>query len=164
MKTEDVRPPSSVRWLSWLLERFVTGVVLVLIVLMMGVIALATLDLAWRLVEDVLTPPVLRLEVQELLDLFGLFLLILIGLELLETTRVYLRSQVMHLEVVIEVALIALARKVIVLDTAKEGSITVLGLAALTLALAVAFYLHRRAQKRAERPEAANEGTGALPY
>jgi uncharacterized membrane protein (DUF373 family) len=143
--------------MSWLVERFETGIVLVLILLMMGVIALATLDLAWRLVTDVLTPPVLRLEVQDLLELFGLFLLILIGLELLETTRAYLRSHVVHLEVVLEVALIALARKVIVLDTAKEGGVTVLGLAALALALAVAFYLQRRAKKRAERPEAGND-------
>jgi hypothetical protein len=40
---------------------------------------LATLDLAWIVVQDVITPPMFVLEVSELLDIFGLFMLVLIG-------------------------------------------------------------------------------------
>ncbi len=151
MKPPDWKDAPSTAWVGRLLGRFEHGVVLVLIVLLMGVIALSTLDLAWRLIHDVITPPVLLLDVQELLELFGFFLLILIGLELLETIRAYLNTHVIHLEVVLEVALIALARKVIVLHTRKEGALTLLGLAALVVALAVAFHVHLRATQRAAR-------------
>ncbi len=47
-------------------------------------------------------------------EIFGFFMLILIGIELLETIRAYLVENVVHVEVVIEVALIAIARKVII--------------------------------------------------
>ncbi|MCI0571914.1 MAG: phosphate-starvation-inducible PsiE family protein, partial [Myxococcaceae bacterium] len=94
MKPPDWKDAPSTAWVGRLLGRFEHGVVLVLILLLMGVIALSTLDLAWRLIHDVITPPVLLLDVQELLELFGFFLLILIGLELLETIRAYLNTHV----------------------------------------------------------------------
>ena len=52
-------------------------------------------------------------------------------------------------------ALIAVARKVIVLDTKELPSLTLLGIAALIVALAIAFYL----EKHARRMERANEHT-----
>lgn len=87
------------------------------------------------------------LEVDELLELFGFFLLIVIGVELLETIKAYLRDNVIHIEIVLEVALIAIARKVIVLDLSKYDGVSVLAVAALILALAVASMLRRRARK-----------------
>lgn len=99
-----------------------------------------------------MTPPILLLEVDELLEIFGFFLLILIGVELLETVKAYLRDNVVHLEIVLEVALIAIARKVIALDLSKYDGVTVLSVAALILALASAFFLERRTRKRSESP------------
>ena len=58
-----------------------------LIGMMAGVVVLAVADLAWVLVEGVISPPVVLLDVDELLDLFGMFLLVLIGIELLETLK-----------------------------------------------------------------------------
>ena len=52
--------------------------------------------------------------------------------------------KVVHVEIVLEVALIAIARKVIILDLEKYDSLTVLGMAGLILAVAVAFYVVRR--------------------
>jgi len=40
---------------------------------------LTTIELAWILVKDVLTPPVFLLEIEEILELFGLFLLVLLA-------------------------------------------------------------------------------------
>jgi uncharacterized membrane protein (DUF373 family) len=51
-------------------------------------------------------------------------------------------------EVVLEVALIAVSRKVIILDVKEYSSLTILAIAALILALSVAFFLERRARGR----------------
>nr|WP_277989565.1 phosphate-starvation-inducible PsiE family protein [Corallococcus sp. NCSPR001] len=112
--------------------------------MMMVVVALATLELGWIIAQDIITPPVLILEVDELLEIFGFVLLILIGVELLETIKAYLRDNVVHVEIVLEVALIAIARKVIVLDLSKYDGVSVLAVAALIIALAVAFSLRAR--------------------
>ena len=114
--------------------------------MMMLVVALATLDLGWIITKDILTPPILLLDLDELLEIFGFFLLILIGVELLETIKAYLRdNNIIHVEIVLEVAVIAVARKVIVLDLSKYDGLTVLAIAALIIALTTAFFLMRRA-------------------
>ena len=135
--------------LGGVLRRFERVIVLALIGMMMGVVALSTAELGYLIVKDVISPPVLFLEIDELLEIFGFFLLVLIGVELLETLKAYLHENVIHVEIVLEVAIIAIARKAIVLDLTKYSAVTVLGIAALVLALAVAFAFERRARARA---------------
>ncbi len=129
-----------------ILQYFEQGIVHFLIVMMAVVILLATGQLGWLILQDVVTPPLLVLEINELLDIFGFFLLILIGIELLETIKAYLTEHILHVEIVLEVALIAIARKVIILDAKELPSLTLLGIAALIVALATAFYLEKHAR------------------
>lgn len=82
-----------------------------------------------------------------MLGLFGFFLLVLVGLELLTTMKSYLADRVIHVEVVLEVSLIAVAQKIIILDTKSEGT-NLLGLAGLVMALALAFWIVRVARSR----------------
>ncbi|HEY8945191.1 MAG TPA: phosphate-starvation-inducible PsiE family protein, partial [Polyangiaceae bacterium] len=138
-------------------------VVVSLVVMMMLVVALATLELAWIIAKDIVTPPILLLEVDELLEIFGFFLLILIGVELLETIKAYLKDNVIHVEIVLEVALIAVARKVIVLDWSKYDDFTVLSIAALIIALAGASFLKRRARARAQSTASSSQGSDGEP-
>lgn len=56
------------------------------------------------------------LEIDELLELFGLFLLVLIGIELLHSIEVYIVRRELHVETVLTVAMIAVARKTIVFE------------------------------------------------
>ena len=128
-----------------LLKKFEKLLVKFLMLLMAAVLGLATLDLGWIVIQDVITPPVFVLEVSELLDIFGLFMLVLIGIELLETImKTYLTQGMPHYEVVLSVALIAIARKVIILDLKEVGSSSLLGIAAIILALSAGYYLMRR--------------------
>lgn len=130
-------------------EKVVAG----LLIGVMAIIALLmVVDLVWNLVEDALSPPFLILTVNEALDVFGYVMLVLIGLELLETIRVYFKEKAIHVEVVLEVALIAVARKVIILDYKKTPSTTLLGIAAIIVALAAAFYAMRRIRRLPETP------------
>jgi uncharacterized membrane protein (DUF373 family) len=124
-------------------------VVLSLIAMMALVILLSTVELGWIILKDIITPPYVLPGIIDLLDIFGFFLLILIGIELLETIRAYLVEHVVHVEVVLEVALIAVARKVIILDVKEYPGLTVFAIAALILALSVAFFLERWGRRRA---------------
>ncbi|NOK33203.1 phosphate-starvation-inducible PsiE family protein [Corallococcus exercitus] len=136
--------------MSLFIKKFERAVVVSIIVMMMVVLALSTLELGWIIVKDIITPPILLLEVDELLEIFGFVLLILIGVELLETIKAYLRDNVVHVEIVLEVALIAIARKVIVLDLSKYDGVSVLAVAGLIVALAGALFL-RAARSRFHR-------------
>ena len=110
--------------------------------IMMGIIILLTLlDVGWLIVNDVITPPYMFLESSELLDLFGMSLLVLIGLELMETIYSFHERRVIRAEIIIIVAIIALARKIIILDRSKLSSLTHLDIGVLVLALAGAYFL-----------------------
>ena len=119
----------------------------IIITFMMGIVLLlATVDLGYTLYIDIVDePPYFLLKIGEMLDIFGIFLLVLIGIELFETMEIYIKENVVHIEVVLTVALIALARKVIILDVKKLESTTLLAIAALILALSVGYYLIRKA-------------------
>lgn len=129
------------------LERFEHVITVVLAAMMVIVVVLAVLELGWIIVQDVVSPPVVFLEFDELIEIFGAFFLALIGIELLETIKAYVKEGEVRVEVVILVAIIALARKVIVFDSAKDGSMTALiGIAAVLLALAIAYRFVKRPQ------------------
>lgn len=114
--------------------------------MMVVVILLSTFQLGWILVLDIITPPNYLLEISELLDIFGFFMLILIGVELLETIRAYLDDHEVHVEIVLEVALIAVARKVVIIDVKEYSPDSLIAIAAIVLSLAGAHYLQRKAQ------------------
>jgi len=136
------------------LKTFEHAVIVSLIGLMIVVILISTVELAYLIVKDIISPPFFWLEIDELLDIFGFFLLILIGVELLETIKAYLADKVVHSEVVLEVALIAIARKVIILDVKDYSGLTIVGIATLIVAMGLAYYLMKRClvdQRRGDR-------------
>jgi uncharacterized membrane protein (DUF373 family) len=133
-------------------------VIRALVVMMALVVLFASLDLAWIIIQDLIVPPYLLFDVSRLLEIFGMFLLVLIGLELLESIRAYLDHKFIHVEVVMTVALIAIARKVIILDLAETTSATLFGIAAIVVALALAYFLRfhrmrRLADKQGDPPQ-----------
>lgn len=129
--------------LKWL-RGFEQAVVRSLVFMMALIIFLATIELAYLILIDIISPPMFLLEIEELLDIFGFFLLILIGIELLETIKAYLEEKVVHSEIVLEVALIAIARKVIILDLKAYDSVVIIGIAALIITIAGAYFILKR--------------------
>ena len=80
-----------------------------------------------------------------LLLVFGLFMLVIIGLELFETImRSYLAQGEQHYEVVLSVAIIAIARKVIILDPKDLQGMNMIGIAAIIFALTAGYYLMKK--------------------
>lgn len=120
-------------------------IIYTLIIMMAGILILATFELGYYLLRSILNSDYLLIDLDELMDLFGVFMLVLIGIELLDTIKVYLRDNVVHVEVVVLVAIIALARKVIALKLEKLSGDVIIGLGLLIVALGATYYLIKRA-------------------
>jgi uncharacterized membrane protein (DUF373 family) len=133
--------------LETLLTKVQKFTVLALAGMLAVVVFLSTLHLGVLIAEEVWQPPRFLIRVQGLLEIFGYFLLVLIGVELLETLKAYLKKDVIHIRVVLEVALIAMARKVIIEEPNTVPGLTLLGIAALILALGIAFHVERQAKR-----------------
>jgi len=121
------------------------GVIYALIIMMAGILILATIELGYYLIRNIIQSDYLLIDLDDLMDLFGVFMLVLIGIELLDTIKVYLRRNIVHVEVVVLVAIIAVARKVVVLKVEDLSGEIVIGIALLIIALAGAYYLIKRA-------------------
>ena len=80
------------------IEKFERVLNLTLLLMMALVVLLATIDLGWIILRDMFTPPVILLEIEELLELFGAFLLVMIGLELLNTIKTYITEKLSMLK------------------------------------------------------------------
>jgi uncharacterized membrane protein (DUF373 family) len=122
-------------------ERVVKGV---LVCTMLLAVVLATLELGVVLWEELAKPPLLLFTTVKFLEFIGFLMMILIGLELLETIKGYLKDDKVHADVVFLVAMIAVARKIIILDLDKYEPGKLLSLAAIILALAGGYFVCRR--------------------
>jgi uncharacterized membrane protein (DUF373 family) len=138
------------------IKKFEKFIILTLVVMMALVLLLSTIDLGWVIYKDIVSEPVFLLEIDELLEIFGLFLLVLIGVELLETIfKTYLSQSADHAQIVIAVAIIAIARKVIILDVKDLSGPILLGIAAIIMALCTGYYLVK--QKSSPRDSAPDQ-------
>ena len=131
-----------------LIDRIEKLVVLGLLALMIIVVAAGAIELTFVIFQEMLNPPrYFLLDGDELLRIFGLFLMVLIGLELLATVRMYITDETIHVELVMVVALIAVSRKIIVLDYEKLQPLTVLGIAALVISLSAGYYMMKKSKR-----------------
>ena len=107
------------------------------LILMTIIVAVAIVELGIILYLDLFDPTddVLFLEIDEIFRIFGFFFIILIGFELVETIEMYFKDNVIHAEVVLLVAVIAVARKVILLDLEKYDPLAIIGLGLIILSL-----------------------------
>jgi uncharacterized membrane protein (DUF373 family) len=140
------------------LEMFDRVIIWILVAMMVLAIIASTADLVWVFVTDLLSAPFDFLTVTELLDVFGAFLIVLIGLELLETVKVYAREHRVQVETVLLVSLIAVLRKVITLDLKTAPPVTLLAVAGLVGALAGAYWLMRKSVHGAENSDDSTQG------
>ena len=119
-------------------------IAIALLVIMTVVVVSGALEVAWVVVNDLFQPPGFFLGVEDLFDIFGLFLMVLIGLELMTSIEMYLKENTIHAEIMFLVALTAVARKVVILDAKSIDYMTVFAIAALVIALAAGYYLIKR--------------------
>ncbi|WP_298665697.1 phosphate-starvation-inducible PsiE family protein [uncultured Methanofollis sp.] len=133
--------------MSKALSAYQKGIYYVLIGLLAVVIGFSVIELAYIVFQGLLIDESkLRLENHEILRVFDLFLLVLIGLELLETIRTYIEDHRVHVEVIMLVALIAITRKIILLDSGEIDNFSLVGIGFAVIALSAGYYLVKKAK------------------
>jgi uncharacterized membrane protein (DUF373 family) len=132
-----------------IINKFEKVIYALLIVMLMGVLLAAVLDLAWILVVSLIQISPWLLETHEMISVLGGFLLVLIGVELLDTIKAYFRENAIHVEIVVLLAIIAVARKVILLDptgmTGTDYGVELIGTGVIIVGLAAGYYLIKKA-------------------
>jgi uncharacterized membrane protein (DUF373 family) len=145
----ELHPPQEpmLRAMRWIIRLAVR----VLAALMTFVIVLGVADVVWELYRRlILTPPFFILDIQDLLATFGAFMAVLIAIEIFVNIVLYLRDDVIHVKIVVATALMAVTRKVIILDFAEVSAMEVLGLGAVVVATSVAYWIVNRATDKGE--------------
>ncbi len=115
-----------------------------LAILMVIVIFLGIGDVIYVLFQRLIAPPVYLLNISDIFETFAAFLAVLVAIEIFVNIRIYLSSSELPVKLVVATALMAVARKVIVLDFGKLEAPEVLSLAAVLLALGLTYGLMLR--------------------
>jgi uncharacterized membrane protein (DUF373 family) len=135
--------------------RFEKFVVIVLLILLMAVILFATLQFASAIflsLAEHIWHHLFRRNLQEVSaqidlvhDVFAQFLLILIGIELMKTVMMYLDEHVIHVEVVLTVAIIAIARHAIDINYRETSPLSIIATGVVVLSLTLGYYFFKKA-------------------
>ncbi|MEM7064475.1 MAG: phosphate-starvation-inducible PsiE family protein [Cyanobacteria bacterium P01_B01_bin.77] len=136
-----IRWRSSDEGFSTGIEQFESLVSKLLSVAMLIVIVVIMVDLMLFLATALFNPSPKGFFVNTLKEIFGLFLSVLIALEILENITAYLKKHVVQVELVIVTSLIAVARKIIILDLDKTLGVSLIGLAIAILALSISYLI-----------------------
>ncbi|MCQ4348981.1 phosphate-starvation-inducible PsiE family protein [Pseudomonas stutzeri] len=139
-------PDPLFRWL----HRLIRLGIRVLAVLMVAVILWGVADVVYIIYTRLLEEPVFMLDISDIFYTFGAFMAVLIAIEIFINIRLYLGTNVFPVQLVVATALMAIARKVIVLDLQEVPADQLLGIAASTLALGVTYWLLRQEPKTAK--------------
>ena len=136
-------------------QRFEQAVALVLTLLISGVIVVATAHLVLVEVRDYLLNPFAPVDAASFQSIFGTIMTVLIALEFNHAIMSILhrKESIVQLKTVILIALLAMARKFIIIDFTGLEPLAVLALAFAVLALGLVYWLVREQDRR----EAAHE-------
>ena len=132
-----------------LFERSLAAVLLLLI----GVVAIiAVAELCFVLYQDLISAQGLLLSLDELFEVFGMFLIVLIAIEFMSSIYMYMKDKSVHVEIMLLIAITALTRKVVVLKTSAADALYLIGLAALLGTLIAGYYLIKRLGDKEAKP------------
>jgi len=125
----------------------------VLAILMTVVIWWGVADIVLVIYDKISEPPYFLMTMSDILATFGAFMAVLIAIEIFINITIYLREDVIHVRIVMATALMAIARKVIVLDYSEIKADYVFATAAVVIAMSVGYWLINKTDK----PDIENE-------
>lgn len=125
-----------------LIRRIEKFIAIILLGLMTIVVCLTVIELAYEVLQAVIhINKDIVLSRRELFGIFGLLLMVLIGLELLACIQMYLKHSTIHAEMMLLIALTAVTRKIVILDATETDPISLFGIGFLILVLSLGYYL-----------------------
>lgn len=123
------------------LHKLIRFAIRILAVLMTAVIFWSVADVLLVLYEKLSEPPVFLLDMSDIFQVFAAFLAVLIAIEIFANITLYLRDDVIHVKLVVATALMAIARKVIVLDLSILEPAYLYAIASIVIALGITYWL-----------------------
>ena len=123
------------------LHKTIRIAVKVLAVLMTLVIIWGIGDVVYVLYNRLIAPPLLLLSISDILATFGAFLAVLIAIEIFINITLYIRNDVLPVQLVVATALMAICRKVIIFDFQVLTPAYIFSTAAVVLALGITYWL-----------------------
>ncbi len=156
IETHDELPTQHSEPLIAFLNKMIKIAVKVLAVLMVLVIFWGVGDVVYVLYKHLMAPPFMLLSIEDIFKTFAAFLAVLIAIEIYQNIVLYLRTDIIPIKLVIATALMAIARKVIIIDFADITPMYIFATAAVVLALGIAYYLvgkHHKERLVDEREE-----------
>ncbi|MBI1424443.1 MAG: hypothetical protein GC149_13445 [Gammaproteobacteria bacterium] len=123
------------------LHRIIRLAVKLLAILMVFVIVWGIGDVIYVLYQRLTEPPYLLLKINDILATFGAFLAVLIAIEIFINIRMYLSTNIIPVRLVIATALMAIARKVIILDFDVISPPYLYGMAGIVISLGITYWL-----------------------
>lgn len=133
-------------------DRLITGLygiirycIKFLAILMVGVIIACIVDVVYILYDNIfLNHPIGFFHVDGILSILGAFIAVLITIEVFNNIVIYLHKETLHVKLVLSTALIAVARKVIILDYVTIAAEHIYAIAAMVVATALAYWIVSR--------------------
>ncbi len=125
------------------LRNVIRFAVRILAVLMTFVIIWGVIDVGWVLYKHLMDEegPAYLLEISDILATFGAFMAVLIAIEIFVNITIYLRDDIIHVKIVMATALMAIARKVIIMDVSKVDTLEIFAIAAVIFALSIGYWM-----------------------
>ncbi len=123
------------------LHKAIKFAVKILSILMVIVIFWGVADVIYVLYHNLLEEPFMLLNISDIFKTFAAFLAVLIAIEIYQNLVLYLRTDVLPIKLVIATALMAIARKVIIIDFKDLSPNYIFATAALVLSLGITYYL-----------------------
>lgn len=124
------------------------SIIYFLLIIISILLVVAILDVIIQLYNGITDNSLTEFIKTQFTQLIGLFLTILIGVELLEAVKAFLKEEMVHVEIVVLVAIIAISRKVIVWEISSIGYMELIALALMLLALAATYWVIKICYKK----------------
>lgn len=144
----------------WLLKGIIHVCLKALGLLMIIVIIFGVIDVAWTVYQRLVQEPRFILTMGDILVTFGAFMVVLIAIEIFQNIILYLRDDVIHVKIVLATALMAIARKVIILDYDELQPMYIFATGIVLLATGITYYfVHKLPDKDQIEPSERAKGS-----
>ncbi len=125
----------------------------VLAVLMVAVIYFGIADVLYVLYQRLTSEPMYLLNISDIFETFAAFLAVLVAIEIFVNIRIYLTGYDFPVKLVVVTAMMAVSRKIIVLDFNKIEATEVFSLSTIMVALGLTYGVILFADMRSKKGE-----------
>lgn len=137
----------------WVLKKIIHLCLKAMGLLMIIVIISGVVDVAWTIYQRFASEPHFILTIGDILMTFGAFMVVLIAIEIFQNIILYLRDDVIHVKIVLATALMAIARKVIILDYDELEPMYIFATGIVLVATGITYwFVHKLPPKSQETP------------